>query len=41
MYFTALLQNSMNFHGKLTNLKLNAFLDIRKISLHEIIHKVH
>lgn len=41
MYFTALLHGSMNFHGKLTNLKLNAFLDIRKISLHEIIHKVH
>lgn len=28
MYFTALLHGSMNFHGKLTNLKLNAFLDI-------------
>lgn len=28
MYFTVLLPNSMNFHGKSTNLKLNAFLDI-------------
>lgn len=28
MYFTVLLPNLMNFHGKSTNLKLNAFLDI-------------